>query len=399
MRRGVLLVSIFFLLGAMTRPARAQGTVGFSDVRVQYLFGEQITFLAQVNADAPIESVTLFFRQARDENTHTVSLQPDSNGAVQYTYDTSGQILPPFVPVFFWFQATLQNGETVASVRYRFQYADNRFPWQTQEEDGIILHWYEGDEAFVREALDTARAGKEKMLSMLPVEDAAPIEIYIYRSPSDLQSTLYLGGESWMAGEANPALGVTLVAIAPGPQQSIAMRRLIPHELAHVLLYRRLGDSYNSLPVWLQEGIPSMMELYPNPDYPRALEAAKENDTLFPIETLCDAFPRDASGAFLAYAEAESFTRYLHETYGNSGLDSLLSAYADGLDCEQGAARALGMPLQQLELHWRESVLGENVLGAALRNLSPYLLIFFLLLIVPLWNGMRARREKSKDAD
>jgi hypothetical protein len=394
MRRVLLAVGgLLLLFSTFANPVHAQGATHLEDVRVEYSFGQQITFLARVVSETPVLSATLFFRQESGENTHTVSLQPDETGLLRYTYDTSAQILPPFVPVLFWFQISLENGETFTSVHYRFRYADNRFPWQTQTEEELILHWYDGDEAFVREALDAARVGMDTIRSMFPISEGEPIEIYIYHSPSDLQSTLYLGGESWMAGEANPALGVVLVAIPPGPQQGIAMKRLIPHELAHVMLYRYLGESYNRLPTWLQEGIPSIVELYPNPDYPRALDLAVENESLFPISALCDAFPRDASGAFLAYAEAESFTRYLRATYGDSGLEALLSAYADGLDCEQGAARALGVSLRQLDMQWREETLGENVLGFALRNLSPYLAILLVLLLVPLWNGVKTWRK------
>jgi hypothetical protein len=171
------------------------------------------------------------------------------------------------------------------------------------------------------------------------------------------------------------------------------METLIPHELAHVLLYRSVGDGYASLPVWLSEGIASLAELYPNPDYEQALTVASQNDSLLPIAELCDAFPPDASGAYLAYAESQSFVRYLRDSYGTPALFSLTSAFADGLSCEQGAVRALGTSLANLDTRWRESVLGQNVAGVFLRNMSPYLGLFVFLLLIPVIGFLQRRPD------
>ena len=110
--------------------------------------------------------------------------------------------------------------------------------------------------------------------------------------------------------------------------------------------------------------------------------------------------PPDAGRAYLAYAQSQSFTRYLRDTYGTPGLTALTKAYTDGLDCELGATRAFGLPLTQLDTRWRESVLGQNVAGVALRNLAPYLLVMGMALVIPLWGvvtmlGAKRRAERA----
>ena len=159
---------------------------------------------------------------------------------------------------------------------------------------------------------------------------------------------------------------------------------LIPHEMAHVMLYRNVGDGYSMLPVWLNEGIASLSELYPNPDYDQALTIASQDNSLMAINDLCDTFPLDASRAYLAYAESQSFVRFLRDSYGTPALFSLTSAYADGLSCDQGVVRALGTSLVSLDTRWRESVLGQNVAGVFLRNMLPYLGLFVFMLLIPL---------------
>jgi hypothetical protein len=189
-----------------------------------------------------------------------------------------------------------------------------------------------------------------------------------------------------------------MLAAAPSDTQSIDLQRLIPPELTHVMLYRSLGTGFNRLPTWLEEGIASMEELYPNPDYTRALEAASKNDSLLPLEDLCVSFPADSGRAYLAFAESQSFVRFLRDTYGNTGIVALTKAYADGLNCDLGATRAVGAPLNQLDARWRESVLGQNIAGVAVRNLLPYLIILGLTLIVPVWGVIHMIAKGKRNA-
>jgi hypothetical protein len=187
-----------------------------------------------------------------------------------------------------------------------------------------------------------------------------------------------------------------MVSIPPGDAQSIEMQTEIPHEIAHVMLYRDMGASYNQLPVWLSEGLASLVEAYPKPDYANALMLASQDGSLIPMVELCDAFPLDSGRAFLAYAQSQSFTSFLRDSYGGTGLSALIRAYGDGLDCELGASRAVGIPLSQLDTRWREKVLGQNVAGVAVRNLVPYLIVIFLALVIPFWGIARMLWEKRQ---
>ena len=173
------------------------------------------------------------------------------------------------------------------------------------------------------------------------------------------------------------------------------MQQQIPHELAHVLLYRYVGENYKRLPIWLLEGIASLAELYPTPDYELALERAVEQSSLVPLSELCGPFSRDASQAFLSYAEASSFTRYLHASYGTSKLDLLIRTYADGVSCEGGALQVYGQSLAYLDARWQESVLGANLLGVALRATAPYLIILAIILAYPTAQLFSAKSKRE----
>jgi hypothetical protein len=308
-------------------------------------------------------------------------------------------MIKPFAQVFFWYQLTLRSGEAFESAHYYFTYDDDRFPWQVLEAYNLRVHWYAGEAAFGQHALDAAYLGLQTIQDLLPNSLDRPVDIFVYASAADVQNTLGLGGYSWVAGHASPELDVVLVSIAPGDDQAAEMLRQIPHELAHVLLYRMTGPSYASLPYWLNEGIASQAELIANGDYDLIVKGAAESRALKAIEELCGPFPADASGAILAYAESASFTRFLQRTYGAAGVQRLIQAYAGGRGCDEGAVSALGASVGQLDDQWRQSSLGIDLAGTAVGNLLPYLVILAFVLIVPAWRvGLELKRIRRDGA-
>ena len=383
MRRTFAIILFFMIFSPALPSAHAQSVVSVTDLAVAYHFGEQVNVKAKLNAPAPITDVSIIFRAQGEASTRSdhVVVQPD--GRFDYVYTLSQRPLRPFARVDYWFHVTLQTGEQLDTSPLYFYYNDDRFPWQTIEESGLRVHWYAGDQAFAREALDAARGGLQKTGAMLSVTPTQPIDIYIYAIAADLQTALEIGGETWSNGHASPDLGVALVSISPGLDQSVEIERQIPHELAHVLTYQAAGSClrYKSLPIWLTEGIASMAET-PNPDYPRAISDAVQKQTLIPLADLCLSFPPDMSRITLAYAESESFTRFIVSQYGNLGLLKLIHAYTDGLSCEQGPAEALGSPLHELESEWWRSDINNGT--AALEGLAPYLGVLVVMLMVPL---------------
>lgn len=396
MRQFVFSVVMAVLILGLPQQAQAQSGIEVTEVGMSVEFGQHVTFQARVESSFPITSATIVFGDNFDESPHRFPVELGENGEIAYRYDVVQNVLRPFTTITYWFDVTLSNGQTFRSQNYQEQYIDNRFVWQQQVDGMLRVHWYEGEAAFGDALLDVSRRSLNAIDALIPAPADVPLEIYVYASTTDLQSALFLGGEAWQAGHANPKLGVVMLVVTPGPGQSIEMETLIPHELAHVILYRSVGDGYASLPAWLSEGIASLSELYPNPDYEQALTVASQNNSLLPISDLCDTFPLDASGAYLAYAESQSFVRFLRDLYGAPALLQLASAYADGLNCDEGVVRALGTSLASLETRWRESVLGQNVAGVFLRNMLPYLGLFVLILLIPLI-GFLQRRPKDEE--
>ena len=381
MPRTLRLLPLLAALWLIALPARAQESIQTEPTTVEYTMGGQIHFETQLPPEIPVQEVWVFVHPLKNPGTIAgqATLQP-SNG-VTYTLDLAEHPIPAYATVEFWYRITLEDGSTLETDPETFVYADNRFDWQTLEAAPFEVFWYEGDTAFGQEILNAAQEGMQKTQGFLPVPAPEAVSIYVYASASELQTALRLTGETgaWIAGHASPELGAVLVTLPPGPAQTYEIKRQVPHEVAHVLLYEWLGDEYYNLPQWLREGIPSMSELFPNPDYVVLLNQAYADETLLPMASLCESFPLEVSNFLLAYAQSTSFTWFIYEQYGSSGLESLTLAYADGLGCEQGAETALGKPLSELERDWRQATFGENPLPAVLKDLAPWL---FLLVVV-----------------
>jgi hypothetical protein len=393
-RVGPLLVFLLVCL-LLARPVLAQTGVTVGQVSAEHDFGQQVVLRAKIGSDKPVVQAQAFMRAEGESNTIIFEANIDEDGNLLARHEIAQGRLRPFAETTYWFRLFFDDGLSFDTPPFSFHYNDNRFAWQTLQEGSLRIHWYDGDLAFGQSALDAARHGVERASLLLSTSLSQPVDIYIYANSNDLRATIESSGQAWVDGHASPDLYLALVSVTPGQEQALSMERKIPHELAHILTYEIAGEHYWLLPLWLREGIATISEIYPSPDYPRSLEYAVENESLLSFSTLCGDFPADASSRFLVYAQSESFTRYLVDQYGISGMNRLIRAYADGLGCEQGVQSALGISLSELEHSWRAERLGEDRLGVALQNLAGYLLVFAVLVVIPLTPAFFLRKQKE----
>jgi hypothetical protein len=389
----ILLLLITSLLGTAFIPP-AQTALQFSSISSEYEFGRYIDFKAVIQSASPLQSVDLFIRPA-GESTRVVRLTPSPDGQIASRYDLVQYPLRPFSQVDYWFRVTTADGNTYSSVERSFYYEDNRFEWQTLNENGFQAAWQEGGLDFGQSILNVVQISWASVQMYLPAEPPIPLRVYVYSRAADLQSALQVTNTPWIAGHASPDLGVLLVSIPAGPDQRAEMERQIPHELMHIVEYQLAGPAYTRMPTWLVEGLASVAELYPNQDYERIMQNAIREDRLLPLVGLCGEFPRDLSGAILAYAQSASFVRFLHKNFGSSGLASLIAQYKDGYGCEEGVRAAFSETLVQLEARWKQEYLGLDIGATVWKNMRPYLLLLLVITLPVAVSFIPFRRRKE----
>ncbi|MEJ5310101.1 MAG: peptidase MA family metallohydrolase [Anaerolineae bacterium] len=395
-RKTGALLGLLLILAVSIAPVYAQAAVVAEHT---YTYSQVATFTLTFPPEAAPASATLYLKVGTFTQLYPT---PVIGNVARLERNLSEAPFPPFTQISYAWEYQDAQGRTLSTETHQFLYEDNRFAWETLHEDNITLHWVAGDKVLMSNALDIAQTAIAEIQQTLdaPVIDAATL--YIYPSLPDLQSALLLTGYEWVGGKAYPEIGVVLLAISPSSEAILKMKRDIPHELTHKVLYDLTGaQGYAAQPTWFVEGLASTFERSPDPAYALALQRAAQDGKLIPLTTLCNPFPAEADRAILAYAQSQSFVRYLQQTYGWSKIRQLIDAYADGLECSAGVKQTLGADLTTLERDWRVWMERKNqdsavsatwtYVATVVRDLAPWLILVGLL-CVPigvLWLGTR----------
>jgi hypothetical protein len=389
----LLSILVFF---TSTNSARAQGEVQVS-VEVSYDYGSELRVLAEVSSPTPVRRAALFYRSSKEDQTEVAyaDLQIDEASLAHAVIDLHTQPLPPFSTILYWWHFDFEDSSTLETSPDTFSYIDNRFEWKVMEQNSISLHWVDGDLEYGQSALNAAGEALAAIESTLALPAPASVEVYLYPTQEQLRAGLQIGGRTWVAGHSRPELGVLLLAASPNTDGLIQLEGDIPHELTHLMLYERMGESYKHLPSWFNEGIAVLQEPTPDAAYRIALQEAAASDTLIPLESLCSAFPFAEGDALLAYGESASFMGYLRDIYGAGAFVQLLDTYREGASCTGGVQRVYQRSLSQLESEWRQSLSPRSTLLEPLRPVLPWALLVLPPILISLFAWTRRRTKPN----
>lgn len=364
----------------------------------EYSFAQHVTFsLHAASEDGEISQVYLFFRATTDDETRSQQIPLDRSEpeiSLVHTHDARRYPLSPFAEISFWWQIKDSAGNELKTSVQTFTYRDNRFPWEQLKASGIRIHWIagQGDPTFAQTALDIARASATDIQTELRSPMPDPLDVFLYDSEANLQGAMVLTGREWVGGQARPELGVVVAAVSGDQGYTSQMKRYLPHEITHLLVYElTTPEGYAHVPAWLDEGLATTNERLPTPEYAIALETAREAGQLLPLEQLCTPFSPDPRTAILSYAESASVVDFIRENYGAEGIRQLLSAYADGASCKSGVEDGLGITFAKLESDWRISLEPKAAWATVLDHAAVWLglSLLGLLLAVPMIGWIR----------
>ena len=376
-----LIFSVFFL----SKPAAAQTTFPLSNFQVNSIFGESITFSANIDPETPFESIDLIFRPISNGASTVIPAALESVNLVVANYQINPQdYIPVFSTIEYWYNIKFQDGSQKQSPKERFIYQDNRFEWDhVQFDDNYQIYWTEGNLAFGQAVYDSIQQSIDSYSKYLDLPAPDTLYVYIYRNDSQLQMALNITNARWIAGHANPAENIIVTSIPTGTGDLLDIKRQIPHELTHIRLYYYLDENYANLPAWYNEGLASLAELYYLPEYREILDAAWKNDNLIPMSNLCSTFPSEPNLAGLAYAQAESFVRFLYNQYGKDGLQRLLDAYKQGHTCSNSLQEAFNLDLDELQKEWYQDTFNSSILPQSLNTAVTWIILLLVIVISP----------------
>ncbi len=341
-----------------------QATIQITAQEARVFFGEEIAFSVRATSSTPISSATLNVQVAEQPLSlvFPVEVTPATDVSLRYSLSVQESGIPPFARLTYYWELGNQAGEAIVSDAQSLRYEDTNVPWtwETTTSGAIIVHTDGTDPTVAQAAMEIGQGALTGISQTLQAPIPPEVHIYVYPELSQLVSGLYLHGRQthdWVAAYAIPDQSVVLVAASAGPEMLTQLRRDLPHELTHVMIYYAAGPNANRVPGWFGEGAAIMSTDEPDPTLHTTLDDAIREQRQLPLEALCiETFaalpPNDA---VLAYAQSESVVRYISDRFGSAGLQSLLAAYADGATCDAGVSRALGLSMDTLEQQWLES--------------------------------------------
>lgn len=371
--------------------ANAQGSIEVVDQTATYLFNNWIHFAVHVQSSLGLQEGFVFYQFAGNEQTWVYEGEWEEEQTLEIRVPLDSENQPaPFTELEYWFRFASDHGDIFESQHYTLYYDDNRYAWQTLENAPFTLYWYSGDEAFARSVLAAAQQGISRSREFLPLADPQSVIIRVYDNAEDVQLIAQQAGFNWLAGHTDPQLGLLLLSLPPGPQQSLEVQRQVPHEIGHLMLYETSAAAYYRLPYWFNEGLASNIEIYSDPAGAELLDLAYAQDDLVPFFSLCKAFPQDSASARLAYTQSAAFVRYLFEKYKLAGFALLVDAYAQNDDCVNASVADFGKDLVTLEAEWRQATFssGEGSYGTAnpmqtiVISIAVALVLYFLFRLV-----------------
>jgi len=362
-----LVMALSFMLGLATTPLAAVPPRAVAPApafriiaqSVKPEFPERIAFDLTVASDgAPITAARLFYRPVAAEVTSlaVAEVRVAPQLTIHQVVDMRANYLPPGLDLQYVWSLTDAAGNEFTTAPQTFLYQDERFPWRIVSGGQATVYYYAGDEAFGRDILGTAQRTIASLGTRFGVAGTRPVHIVVYGSTRDFAGSLPANSAEWIGGQAHPELGLIVTGIQPEGGNAAEIRRIVPHEVSHLLLYEATANPYGGVPHWLDEGLAVYNQETADGSLDALLARAVSSGALLPARALNTNFPLDPTAARLSYAESVSLVRFLLARYGDAKLGELLRGFGAELSPDEALMRVFGFDTDGLDREWKASL-------------------------------------------
>jgi hypothetical protein len=366
LRKAVLILTALFLAVTFINPlqvaSRSDNAVELN-ASVIASFPDAIEFNLDIDTINIIKDIRLHYSVERKSSLDVIQeiivavpVPSQSQMSVNWEWDmrTTGS-LPSGTVINYWWTVIDIDGNSYATEIAAVGFDDNNYDWNNLTQNNIALYWYYGNDSFAAELMRTC----QDTLVMLGDDTGAylesPVRIYIYSSSSALKNAMVYAKE-WTGGVAYPSYGAIAIGIT---QSNIEWgKRALAHEIAHLVTARMTANPYNSIPVWLNEGISMYAEGELESDYEWYLEAAVIDESLISVQSLCSPFSALSEKSYLSYAESYSIVAFLIEKYGQQKMYQLLTVFQNGSTYNNALLTVYGFDLTGLNDLWQTYITG-----------------------------------------
>ncbi len=352
---------ICLLVLAIPGLAQAGGELTVLSSSAEMDFPYSLTFDISAESDVDITDIRLHYRVDRMEHAQITSeiyleFTPSTLVVTGWVWDMRmGGGLPPGSSVDYWWTVSDADGTRVETETAKIEIEDRRYDWQSIIEGEVTLYWYEGSNAFSEELMTATQGALARLAENTGAELENPVSIYIYANAQDLRGSMIFAQE-WTGGVAFTRYGIIAIGISPG--NTDWGKRVIAHELTHLVIHQVTFNPYNDLPTWLDEGLAMTAEGELEPGFVSVLNEARQENQLISVRSLTSPFSAYAEESILAYAQSHKLVEYLINEYGRDKMFELLNTFRQGSGYDEALNRVYGFDMDGLDALWKASLEG-----------------------------------------
>ena len=353
----LLILALSAVVVAAPRSTRA-ANVSFVDMSATSIFQRSMTFNLTVEAISPIVEVALFWQPAGDRVLQAAypSVEPNRRIVVSHDVDTNADYLPPGLDIIYHWRVTEQDGDVTESQPQTLFYMDDGLDWNHVTDGLVTVYWHRGDQSFAHDIVETATRGIDRLSEKFGVVASEPIRLVIYGDSRSFSRALPPNSAEWIGGQAHPEWNLIVAEIDPGNAAAAEVRRMVPHEISHLILHQATANPFNTPPNWLDEGLAVYNQETPDPQFRGVLDRAITEGRLIPVRALNSSFPSDPDQAILSYAQSGSIVAFIADDLGEEKLAALVAVFRDEVSYAEAVDRSLGMTIDELDSAWKASL-------------------------------------------
>ena len=216
----------------------------------------------------------------------------------------------------------------------------------------VMVHGHPGVDSLLLDLSQHANASIVELGERLGVPVGGTIHVFVAQSTREFHALQGGRVPEWADGTAWPEQGAIYLrqprARGPGARP---LHMVLDHELVHVLLGRAFAPQHP--PRWLQEGMAQVYAGEHDPNVIPRLARGMATGGLLSLQQITHAFPGDAHGADLAYAQSADFVSWLDYTYGEDATRRIVQDLSSGATIDSAVRRATGLYLEDADQAWR----------------------------------------------
>jgi len=223
--------------------------------------------------------------------------------------------------------------------------------WRTARTTHFIIYYAAGDESTAHDAREVAEKWYAVLAKKLEFAPRGITPIYLYPDrQSFADATGFKPGES-ITGIAHTR---TFKVRVDASGAFADVEHIIPHELVHVFISRKLRGYAVRLPLWMHEGLAKYLAHdWSGPDAELLGDAASGGE-IMPLGRIARNFPTDERGRSVAYVESYSAVRYIVEKYEFQAVLDLLSEMEKQPTFDLALSYSIGQSPEKLDQEWRD---------------------------------------------